>query len=199
MGIRTAARSFIAGRRLASFGKGSTIGRGVILDNPDLIRIGKETRIDDRVRLNGLGDEGLIIGDRCQIRFGSLLDCWKGKGISIGDDTFIGPLSVIQGQGGTKIGSGCLIGGHVYIVPADHVFSDPSKPIRLQGERRRGIVVEDDVWIGSGVIILDGVVIGEGSVIGAGSVVTRSVPRGSVAYGVPARKRRSRQAPSHEA
>lgn len=190
--VWTRLRSYRLGRKFESFGEASMIGRGVRIHNPRMIRIGAGCRIDDHVYLNGLGERGLTIGDRCQIRFGSLLDCWKGRGIAIGEDTFVGPLSVIQGQGGTTIGSGCLIGGQVYIVPANHVFSDSSRPIRDQGETFKGITIEDDVWIGGGVRILDGVTVGEGSVIGAGSVVTRSVSRYSVAYGVPAKVRRSR-------
>ncbi len=179
-------------RRLCSMGQGCSFGSGVRIHNANLIRIGSHTRIDDGVCLNGLSECGLTIGSGCQIRYGSLIDCWKGKGIWIGNDTFVGPLSVIQGQGGTKIGSRCLIGGHVYVVPANHIFSDPTKPIRDQGESRRGIDIGDDVWIGCGSQVLDGVAIGEGSVIGAGSVVTRSIPSRSVAYGVPARVRRKR-------
>ena len=53
------------------------------------------------------------------------------------------------------------------------------------------IVVEDDVWIGAGCIILPGVTIGARSVIGAGSVVTRDIPPQSVAYGTPARVMRT--------
>jgi len=49
------------------------------------------------------------------------------------------------------------------------------------------VVVEDDVWLGLGVVVLKGVTIGQGSVIAAGSVVTRSVPAGVVVGGVPAR------------
>jgi acetyltransferase-like isoleucine patch superfamily enzyme len=185
--MRSWARSFIAARKLGRLGSGSTIGEGVRLRNSHFIRIGDDTRIDDGVYLNGLGKNGLDIGDRCQIRFGTVIDCWKGVGIKIGNDTFIGPLSVIQGQGGTVIGDGCLIGGHAYIVPSSHVFDDRSIPIRLQGETTEGVEIQDDVWIGSGVAVLDGVNIGKGSVIGAGSVVTRSIPSYSVAYGVPAR------------
>ena len=191
-GFRARLRSYLLGRRFDYLGEGSTIGKGVRIHNPHMIRVGENCRIDDGVYLNGLGEEGLKIGDRCQIRFASMIDCWKGKGIAIGSDTFIGPLSVIQGQGGTVIGSRCLVGGHAYMVPASHVFSDSRKPIRDQGETMKGITIEDDVWIGSGVHILDGVTVGEGSVIGAGSVVTRSVSKYSVAYGIPARVRRTR-------
>lgn len=48
-------------------------------------------------------------------------------------------------------------------------------------------VVEDDVWIGHGSIIIAGITIGRGSVIAAGSVVTRDVPRYSIVAGVPAK------------
>jgi len=190
--IRSRVRSFVASRGLGSFGPRSSIGRGVVIRNKAYVKIGSGTFIDDYVYMNGLSEDGLEIGDRCQVRFGAVLDCWKGKGIKIGNDTFIGPHTVIQGQGGTWIGSNCLISGHVYISPTSHVFSDPSRPIRTQGEERKGIVVEDDVWIGCGSVILDGVRIGRGSVIGAGSVVTSSIEPFSVAYGVPARVRRSR-------
>lgn len=51
----------------------------------------------------------------------------------------------------------------------------------------KGIVIEDDCWLGTGVKILDGVTIGKGSVIGAGAVVTKNIPSYSVAVGVPAK------------
>ena len=49
------------------------------------------------------------------------------------------------------------------------------------------IVIEDDAWLGLGVIVLDGVTIGRGAVIGAGAVVTGDVPPYAIAVGVPAR------------
>ena len=49
------------------------------------------------------------------------------------------------------------------------------------------VTIEDDVWIGAGVRVMDGVRIGRGSVIGAGAVVTKSIPPNSVAVGMPAR------------
>jgi galactoside O-acetyltransferase len=54
------------------------------------------------------------------------------------------------------------------------------------------VVIEDEVWIGSHVVILPGVRIGQGAVIGAGSVVSRSIPPNAIAYGVPARVMRMR-------
>ena len=59
-------------------------------------------------------------------------------------------------------------------------------------QTRGGIIIDNDVWLGVGVIILDNVHIGKGSVIGAGAVVTRDIPADSIAAGNPARVLRKR-------
>ncbi len=68
-----------------------------------------------------------------------------------------------------------------------HNFSDPNIPINQQGLTCKGILIEDDCWLGTGVRVLDGVTIGRGSIVGAGAVVTKSLPPYSIAVGVPAR------------
>ena len=110
-----------------------------------------------------------------------------GGSIEIGRDFFCGPYTVLYGHGGLHIGSRVMIAGHSMLIPADHDFDDPAKPIVTQGETRRGIAIGDDVWLGCGVRILDGVEIGDGAVIAAGAVVVRDVPKCAVAAGVPAR------------
>jgi acetyltransferase-like isoleucine patch superfamily enzyme len=69
----------------------------------------------------------------------------------------------------------------------NHRFDHPTKLIVEQGTVHKGIVIEDDCWIGAKATILDGATIGRGCVVGAGAVVTRSIPPYSVAIGVPAR------------
>ncbi len=61
---------------------------------------------------------------------------------------------------------------------------------------RGGIFIEDDVWLGYGVVVLDGVHIGKGSVIGAGSVVNRDIPAGVIADGVPVKVIKERSSTS---
>ena len=61
------------------------------------------------------------------------------------------------------------------------------KDCEKREEDDQDVVIEDDVWVGTGAIILKGVTIGRGSVVAAGSVVTRSIPPYSIVGGVPAR------------
>jgi acetyltransferase-like isoleucine patch superfamily enzyme len=79
------------------------------------------------------------------------------------------------------------------IIPANHGFERIDVPMNTQPLTKKGIVIGEDVWIGSGCRILDGVHIGGGSVIGAGSVVTKNIGPYSIALGVPARIVGSRQ------
>lgn len=107
--------------------------------------------------------------------------------IKIGKNCSINPFCVLLGYGGITIGDNVRIATGTAIVAFNHNFSESGKPIAGQGNTAIGITIEDDVWIGSGVRVLDGVTIGTGSVIGAGSVVNRSIPPNSVAVGVPAK------------
>lgn len=115
-----------------------------------------------------------------------------GGNIEIGSDCSVNAYSVLYGSGSLRIGNSVRIAAHTVIVPSNHVFSDPDKLIKDQGLSLKGIVIEDDVWIGAGAQILDGVVIRRGTVIGAGAVVTKSTDPYSVVAGVPARKISSR-------
>ncbi|WP_288017905.1 acyltransferase, partial [Blastomonas sp.] len=112
--------------------------------------------------------------------------------IYIDEETFIGPGVCIEGPGNIKIGKRCMIAAHSGIYANSHNFANSLEPIKHQGVTRKGIVIEDDCWIGHGVTVLDGVTIGQGSVIGAGTVVNKNVPPLSVAVGVPARVIKSR-------
>ena len=88
-------------------------------------------------------------------------------------------------------GARVSFGDHVFIAP-NCTFTTAEHAIDKE-QRNRGlevalpITVESNVWIGAGVTVLGGVTIGEGSVIGAGSVVTRDIPSGVIAVGVPCR------------
>lgn len=117
-------------------------------------------------------------------------DCYIGPRdgyVSIGSGCSVNRNCVLLGYGGITIGDNVRIAANTSIVAFNHLYMDADTPIIKQGNISSGIVIEDDVWIGSGVRILDGVVLSKGCVIGAGSVVTKSVPPNTVVVGVPAR------------
>jgi virginiamycin A acetyltransferase len=93
--------------------------------------------------------------------------------IEIGEYSFINSGSVLYSGNGIKIGKNVLIAANCTLAPVNHEYKSRDKLIIEQRFRpsKGGIIIEDDVWIGAGVIILDGAFIKKGSVIGAGSVV----------------------------
>ncbi len=104
----------------------------------------------------------------------------------IGDYSGIGMNSYI---GAVKIGRNVMIGEELIAISLNHEFANTEIPMRLQGvQKDQPILIEDDVWIGSRVIILPDVKIGKGSIIGAGSVVTKDVPPYTIVAGNPARE-----------
>jgi acetyltransferase-like isoleucine patch superfamily enzyme len=157
------------------------------------ISIGRGTKISRRGTLRLYGGGSIKVGRNCHIMDYAMIQSYGGN-VEIGDDCSVNPFCVLYGHGGLKIGKGVRIASHTVMIPANHGFEDLDTPIWRQAETRRGIVIEDDVWIGSGCTILDGVRIGRGCIIGAGAVVTASLPEFSIAVGVPARVVRDRRA-----
>jgi len=133
----------------------------------------------------------ISIGARTFVDRGVILRPLGGS-IEIGCDCTVNAYSVLYGGGGLKIGNNVRIAAHTVIVPSNHIFNDPAIPIKEQGLSLKGIIIEDDVWIGAGARILDGVKISEGTVVGAGAVVTKTTEPYSVSAGVPAKKIKSR-------
>ncbi|MBD2384522.1 acyltransferase [Cylindrospermum sp. FACHB-282] len=178
----------------AQMGSQVFIQNGVEFINTNGIEIGNGVYIFKGVRLDAKGhpNNRIHIGNQVAIERNVNIGCLEDTCIYIDENSFIAPDVCIAGPGDIKIGKHCMIAAHSGIYANNHIFSDPHSPIRSQGVTRKGIVIEDDCWLGHGVTVLDGVTIGQGSVIGAGAVVTKDIPPFSVAVGTPAKAIRSR-------
>jgi acetyltransferase-like isoleucine patch superfamily enzyme len=146
---------------------------GVVIKGPQSFYPGKGVLLDRRCYLNCTGGE------------------WSGKSgfIKIGDNSEVGPYSVLWGAGGITIGNNVHIGAHVSITAheAEHIRPDQTdvwKPLDFYFEP---VVIEDHTLVCSGTVIIPGVTIGHHSMVGGGAVVIGDIPPYSLAVGCPAR------------
>lgn len=131
------------------------------------------------------------IGDRTILRHYCMVTPLGGY-IKIGSNCTVNAYSIIHGAGGVEIGNCVLIAPHCMIVSQNHNFANPNIPICKQGNTNNKIVIEDDVWIGSGAKILAGVTISKGCVIAANAVVTKDTIPFGIYAGIPAKLIKSR-------
>ncbi|MCI5114384.1 MAG: acyltransferase [Candidatus Electrothrix sp. AW1] len=132
------------------------------------IAIGQYSVVDSFVKMKPVGGTGnILIGSNVFINSGCVL--YSGNGIIIGDNT--------------AIAANCVF------APVNHAFEDRNKLIREQRfkESKGGILIEEDVWIGAGCVLLDGSVLRKGCVIGAMSLVRGEVSAYSIQVGNPLR------------
>jgi acetyltransferase-like isoleucine patch superfamily enzyme len=104
----------------------------------------------------------------------------------IGEGTWIGAFTVLDGSGGLRIGRGCDVSCGVQI----YTHSTVRRCVTGRAHEsidREPVVVGDYVFIGANAVVMMGVTIGDRAVIGAGAVVSTDVPAGTIVGGVPAR------------
>ena len=139
------------------------------------IRLGRDVRLSGASTLTGRpssADPVLEVGDNCDIGWQNTIAV--GTRIRLGDNVRLAGRVFLAGYPGHPIDA-----------------ADRAAGLPCTADQIGDIILEDDVWLGTGVTVLAGVRIGRGTVVGAGSVVTRDLPAGVVAVGVPARAVRS--------
>lgn len=149
----------------------------------DLARISKLADIEDSVRGTKIEiEDGVVIDSFVKIK------AVGGTGdIHIGRNTYINSGCVLYTGNGIRIGADVLIAANCTLAPVNHQFKSSSKKIveqRFQPSRG-GIVIEDDVWIGAGCVILDGALLHTGCVVGANSTVQGELEPYSINAGSP--------------
>lgn len=162
------------------------VGKHVQFSHGKHITCGKNVKFEDYAEIHGLCSGGLFFGDCVTIGRGVMIRPSSyyggdyGQAFFIGDHSSIGPYGYIGCSGKIVIGKNVMFGPKCSLFAENHIFSDTESSIKSQGVEQKGIIVEDDCWIGSNVTILDGVTIGKGSVIGAGTMITKDIPSGSI-------------------
>ena len=111
--------------------------------------------------------------------------CDYGSHVEVGENFFANYNCTILDVAPVKIGDNVLFGPNVSLYTAGH----PLHPVSRNSAYEYGIsiTIGDNVWLGGNVVVTPGVHIGNNVVIGAGSVVTKDIPAGYLAVGVPCR------------
>jgi len=156
--------------QLAACGEGCVFEAGALIFHPDRVWLGS----------------GVYVGH------GAILKGYHDGDLRIGDGTWIGPQCFLHAAGDLTIGDNVGIGPGVKIITSSHEEVGRETPILHSPLRFAPVLVEDDVDLGVGAILLPGVTIGRGAQVGAGAVVTRDVPAYAVVAGNPARVLRER-------
>lgn len=153
------------------------------------LRLGEHVFIGERVVIARWWGEGYVqLDERVELNRETILELHKGGSITIGAGSYIQPRCLItSAEQPISIGRRALIASQCAFYSYNHGISAGSRIVDQPLVSRGPIVVEDDVWLGVGVKVMENVTIGAGAVVAAGSVVTRSIPAGAIAGGVPAR------------
>lgn len=156
------------------FKKAKIIRRPFECRGKNNIRIGKGFSSGRYCRFEAHGTDGevnILIGNNCQVN----------------DSVHIAALSHVS------IADNVLIASRVFITDLNHggysgdLHSDPFTICKDRELTSSPVFIEENVWLGEGVVVLPGVTIGKCSIIGANTVVSRDIPEFSIAVGNPAK------------
>jgi acetyltransferase-like isoleucine patch superfamily enzyme len=178
---------------LGASGRGVIFGQGVVLRHPHKVRLGDGVTLDDLVVLDAKGrsNHGIEVGRGAFLGRGTILSCKDGD-ITLGDHANLGFHCEIFSGSTVTVGAHALFAAQVYLVGGGHAFEASDAAVIDQPRTSHGILLGENVWLGTGAKVLDGVRIGKDVVVGAGAVVNADLPDGAIAAGVPARVLRSR-------
>ena len=149
------------------------------------LQLGANIFIGDRVRIfeDGCGG-GVELAERVYLHDDVCIQTGDGGRLEIGSDTHIQPRCQFWVYGASiQIGNGVQIAPNCAFYLGDRHYRSDVQNLPVA----RDIIVEDDVWLGHGAIVLEGTRIGRGAVIGSGAVVDRNIVDGEIVVGVPAR------------
>ncbi|TDQ09926.1 acyltransferase [Pedobacter metabolipauper] len=187
--------------RFVYFGSNVTIGENfrtdsipkIIIDPACQLHIGDHVEFRRSVEIRVHGTAQIFIGNKTRIDRGVRLLAANSAKIDIKDGVRIGLYSVLNGGDSITIGNKALVSGFVYLQTSMHGYASKDQAVQDQGYDHAPVVLEEDVWLGTHVVVLPGITIGKGSVVGSNAVVTKNIEQYQVVAGIPAKPLKDRK------
>ena len=170
-----------------SLGQMVTIQDGVQLNGD--ISIGSNSFVCQQVEMSG----NIALGNDCVVGSFTILSTAATARLEVGIDTYINSYTVIGAMEAVSIGNHCIFAAYVFITDATHGIDDLSIATKHAAIAAKPVTIGDNVWLGSGVMVMMGSHIGNDAVVGARSLVRGDLPSRSVSFGMPAKVHRIRE------
>jgi len=159
----------------------------IIIDKGCRLIIGDNVEFRRSIEIRSHGKSLINIGGNTRIDRGVRLLAANHANIEINKGVRIGLYTVFNGGDSITIKENTLISGFVYLQTSMHGYGNRDELIKDQGYSHQPIILEQDSWLGTHVVVLPGVTIGKGAVVGSNAVVTKSVEDFCVVAGIPAK------------
>ena len=150
---------------------------------------GDGSRLSLPIYLSGPGSpKGITVGNDTWIGPSCRLSLEAGATVRIGDNSYLIGMATLFAVERIEIGNAVNVAWNVNILDFQHTTTDTTRPIRVQGiDRVAPVKIKDGAWLGTNVVVMPGVTIGRNAVVAANAVVNSDVPDFATAAGVPAR------------
>lgn len=133
-----------------------------------------------------------------RVRFKQDLKIEHPENVSLGNNVYIGPNTLLDGRGGITIGDNTTLGFNVVILSANHDYQSNALPYEHNVYIHKPVTIGCNVWIGGNVLIVPGISIGDGAIVAAGTVVTANVQPLAIVGNQPMRIIKYRDAEHYE-
>jgi acetyltransferase-like isoleucine patch superfamily enzyme len=165
----------------------------IIIDKGCRLTIGNDVEFRRNLEIRVHGNSQVIIGNKTRIDRGVRILSANKANITISDGARIGLYSVFNGGDSISVGKKALVSGYVYLQTSMHGYASKGEFVQDQGYSHAPVVLEEDSWLGTHVVVLPGVVVGKGAVVGSNAVVTKNVDPYQVVAGIPAKPLKERE------
>lgn len=165
----------------------------ILVDKNCKIEIGDSVEFRRNIELRSHGKSKIKIENNVRIDRGVRILAANNAEIMIQDGARVGLYTVFNGGDSITVGKKALISGFVYLQTSMHGYKHKAMSVQDQGYEHAPVILAEDTWLGTHVVILPGVMIGKGAVVGSNAVVNKNVEQWQVVGGIPAKILKERQ------